>query len=544
MPFRSSNSTSQTPNAVLGAGGPIFGLRVEDLLLELTIARPRDDGRYDLTFDRVTASEENGFLTSGDQSTLIAALEELSERQSFQRGVVAVSLDGDYCVTRVTAGTQEEVQRDLGMLAGRVPRYLQLGPGKKVTGGIETELEPGMFYAATGVVNGELIEMLYTAFNKLDLEIAWVEPSLNSLARLVGRDPRYAQSPVLIADGTGRRWDVGIANAGRLLLDYRSSNSDTIDGLFIALDGHLERLRRFCQRHRKLTSGNIEHMLVCGNDEKIDDAVAILGRLDGIKTEPVTAPDLSDIFVTTESIRSDQITAVAAILPLAMGTPREEVPDLLEQIRRAPQESMTRRIVSVGWPLIAACLFALVTLSWRDYERRQFEVADSGRNLLESELNLTQVQFASMASRRRRMQNLERIETLTRTHDWARVYSDLTHCLPPTTKLISLSVTERNRINVNGETLEDSSLYDLIGSINQISDVKEVALKGTEPTEGDYGSRFMLEVRLEEPTVDDEPAVDDEPDVARSSTGSLNPSNPLASEHAGSFAWERSGGTS
>ena len=513
MLFRSSNSLPPTPNAVLGVGGPIFGLRVEDLVLELTIARPRDNGRFDLTFDRVETTEENGFLTSGNPSTLNAALDKLNERQSIHRGTVAVSLDGDYCVTRVTAGTQDKVQRDLGMLAGRVPRYLQLGPGKKVTGSIETELEPGMFYAATGVGNGELIEMLYTAFNKHDLEVAWVEPSLNSLARLIGRDPRYGEAPVLIADGTGRRWDVGIANGGRLLLDYRSSNSDTVDGLFLALDGHLERLRRFCERHRKLASGNIEHMLVCGNDKKIDNAVTILGRLNGIETRPVTAPDLSDLFEIAEPIRSDQVTAVAAILPLAMGTPRDEVPDLLVQIRRAPQASMTRRVVSVGWPLIAACLFALIALTWRGFERRQFEVADSDRDVMESELNLTQAQFTTMASRRRRLQNLKHIESVTHTHDWGRLCSDMTQCLPSSTKLMSLSVAERNRINVNGETIDDSSLYDLISSINQVKGVKEVALKGTQPTEGDYGSRFMLEVRLNKIPLDrpavERPAADD-----------------------------------
>lgn len=489
--FMTSRSHSGSP-----ALRPLFGLRLEDLVLQLTIARPMADGRYELSFDKMDSPPDQGFLTGGNSGPLIAALEQFCERHGFQRGTVAVSLDGDYCVTRVTSGTQDEVQRDLGMLAGRVPRYLQLGPGKKVTGGVQSEIESGMFYAATSVGNGELIEMIYDALAKFDLNVVWVEPSLNGLARLVGHDARYQSQPVLIADGTGRRWDVGVVNGGRLLLDYRASNSDTIDGIFAALDGHLERLRRFCHRHRKLASGNIEHMLVCGNDSKVDDAVATLGRLDGIETRRLGVPDLSSLFTTREPLCDDQVTAVAAVLPLVLNTPQDQVPDLLEQVRRPPRASLLHRTAAVAWPMVAAVFMVIVTTGWREVEYRRFEAADAGRSVMESELNSTQVQFAKLASSRRRLQNLARIEALTSAHDWGQLSQQLFQCLSPSTKLNSFVVSGKDDVSINGETIDDASLYDLIGSIRQIAGVREVALKGTTPAEGSYGSQFVLEVKL------------------------------------------------
>ncbi|MGI9473204.1 MAG: hypothetical protein ACR2NZ_16805 [Rubripirellula sp.] len=73
-----------------------------------------------------------------------------------RRQPVAVSLDGDFCVTRVTKGTSDEVDVELSMQSDRVPRYLQLGLGEKVTGSVRKKIAPTVEYAVTGVVNRSL----------------------------------------------------------------------------------------------------------------------------------------------------------------------------------------------------------------------------------------------------------------------------------------------------------------------------------------------------------------------------------------------------
>jgi hypothetical protein len=50
-----------------------------------------------------------------------------------------------------------------------------------------------------------------------------------------------------------------------------------------ALDGHILRLQRFCHRHRKIVSGELSQLLVCGNGEKLERAVETLGDRLGIE---------------------------------------------------------------------------------------------------------------------------------------------------------------------------------------------------------------------------------------------------------------------
>jgi hypothetical protein len=508
MIFRRSTTAAASPS--------VFGLRIEDMSLHLVIASVLPDGRHKLTFEKAECPSELGYLSEAGMASLDETLQLWCESYQINRGRIAISLDGDFCVTRIIAGSSDEVQRELGMLAHRVPRYLQLGAGKKVTGGMQTELEPGVFYAATGVVNRLVIELLYGAMCRFDLDIAWVEPSLNSLARLIGLDPRYQNQPVLIADGTGKRWDVGIANGGRLLLDYRPPNSDSIDGLFGALDGHLERLRRFCQRHRKLASGNIENLLVCGKEGFVDEAIATLAKLDGIRTVELTAPDLSGLAQFDAAIHDDKVFAIAAVLPLLMKVPADQVPDLLHQVRRAPKVTKLERLMSIGVPVIAASLMLVIALTWRGIESRRYHAAASNRETLQSELSVTRVQFAKLASQRRQVLNVDRIAAWTQTRPWDQVSAQLTQCLPPTTKLNSWAAAEGKRVMIQGETTDDASLYDLINALRGVPDVTEVALKGTTPIEGSFGSRFVLEVgmkslHIEKPFVVEEEVESDDP---------------------------------
>ncbi len=117
----------------LDANEKCFGLRIESQLLQVAIATPLPDGRYRLQIDDLECSAPGGWLTTEGVPLLVKALETLVDRHEIRRHKLAVSLDGDFCVTRVTMGSSEEVDAELSMQADRVPRYLQLGPGEKVT---------------------------------------------------------------------------------------------------------------------------------------------------------------------------------------------------------------------------------------------------------------------------------------------------------------------------------------------------------------------------------------------------------------------------
>ncbi len=235
-----------------------FGLRVESHLLQVAIATPIGGGRYQLVIDDISCPSESGWLTISGVGMLEEALATLVERHDMKRQQVAVSLDGVICVTRVALGTGEQVDHELATLADRVPRYLQLGPGEKVTGNCRRKIAQNVEYAVTGVVNRSLIQLIYDALRSAEVDVPWVEPSLVGVARLVGQARVGDGHPVMIADGTGQQWDVGITFDGRLLLDYRPAAATNVEALGEALEGHLSRLRRFCNRHRGITSGELK----------------------------------------------------------------------------------------------------------------------------------------------------------------------------------------------------------------------------------------------------------------------------------------------
>ena len=192
-------------------------------------------------------------------------------------------------------GTTEEVDAELTMLADRVPRYLQLGPGEKVTGSSRTKIAPTVDYAVTGVVNRSLIQLIYNALREADIAVTWVEPSLVSIARLIGQAQIGGDQPIMIADGTGKQWDVGIACSGRLLLDYRPASATNEEAFRDALDGHISRLKRFCHRHRGVATGELSRLMVCGTGEKPNRAVEIVGDSLGVKPEILRVPNLTNL---------------------------------------------------------------------------------------------------------------------------------------------------------------------------------------------------------------------------------------------------------
>ena len=309
-------------NANTDANAKCFGLRIESHLLQVAIATPLPDGRYRLEIDDIECTSSGGWLNAAGIPLLEEALATMADRHEMCRQQVAVSLDGDFCVTRVTMGTTEEVDRELEMLADRVPRYLQLGPGEKVTGGSRSKIAPNVDYSVTGVVNRSLIQLIYNALRSTDIDVTWVEPSLVSVARLVGQAKIAGDQPLMIADGTGKQWDIGIACSGRLLLDYRPASATNEEAFRDALDGHISRLKRFCHRHRGIATGELNRLLICGSIEKSNRAVEVLGDSLGIQPEVLQVPDLADLYeIDDQDRQSPSVPAVATVLGLLINVP-------------------------------------------------------------------------------------------------------------------------------------------------------------------------------------------------------------------------------
>ena len=148
---------------------------------------------------------------------------------------------------------------------------------------------------------------------------------------------------------------MGISCAGRLLLDYRPAAATTEEALRDALDGHISRLRRFCHRHRKIASGELSQLLLCGSGQKLDRAIETLGDRLGIEANVLQVSDLNlphEIDAADRDARC--VPAIATVLPLLTDVEASDVPDLLTEVRRAPDMPLHRYLLRCGWPAAAA----------------------------------------------------------------------------------------------------------------------------------------------------------------------------------------------
>ncbi|MGB7327429.1 MAG: hypothetical protein WBD31_21315 [Rubripirellula sp.] len=508
-PIRKKANRTTHPGDVVASR--CFGLRIESHSLQVAIATPIDDDRYEITIDSLACPEPDGWLNWNGRAALVEAFETLVDRHGMQRHPIAVSLDGDFCVTRVTIGTANEVDHELGMLANRIPRYLQLGPGEKVTGVARRKIDATTDYAVTGVVNRSLIQLIYDSLRNADIEVMWVEPSLVGIARLVGEPALWGDQPIMIADGTGKQWDVGIASSGRLLLDYRPASANSEQGLRDALDGHITRLKRFCHRHLRGVSGELKEMLICGDGKRPQLAVDAIGNDFDVEPKILQVPQLPNIFqISDDDRRSSCVPAVATVFPLLMRVQASDVPDLLVQVRRAPDLSWPQQAAKMLWPVAVASICLIASYGLVSKERRRHAGSKQGRLELQSQIVASNVKFSQLARKREHLNYFKMIKQQTTEPDWSQMLSNVTQSLPEMAKLNEFRIESGGQVLMDGTVAEENIVYEVVNTLRRLPSVTQVALKGTTLEQDSKSTRFAIRLTTEQFESSPHAGVDDE----------------------------------
>jgi hypothetical protein len=476
-----------------------FGLRIEGSGVQLAIAIPLPDGRFRLQLDSISTDSPGGWLSPGKSSLLTAALGTLVSRHGIHQERVAVSLDGDFCVTRIAMGLADKVDKELSMLAVRVPRYLQLGPGEKVTGSARRNIAPAVDYAVTGVVNRSLIQVIYESLRENDLNVAWVEPSLVSVARLLGQARLGGDKPVLIADGTGKQWDVGIACSGRLLLDYRPASATTIESFRDAIEGHISRLNRFCHRYMGIATGELSQLFVYGEEAKTEGAQRVFLGTGDIQVNVLRVPKVNALYEIDDSnCDSNSVPPVATVLPLLIGVHNEDVPDLLDEVRRAPDLPLLSRLLRTGWPAIAAAVLLTISYSLVSGQRYRLAGTDQGRTALETQIEANEVRFQRLSQQRSLLSHLTHIAQQSEQPNWHQLFQQVTQSLPATAKLNSFQVDSDGYVLLNGLITDETQVFELVNDFRRLPGISQVALRGTAPEESGNGTRFTIRLMTAE----------------------------------------------
>lgn len=470
------------------------GLHIGGQSIRLAMIRTDAQGNRSLTLDVEDFSIGASYLESmGD------ALRELTVRNGLDRYPVAVILDGDYCVTRVSTGTPKEVDQDQKRLATRVPRYLSLGPGEKITGGYRESISNTYDYAVTGVANQRVIESLQVCLRNCGLWATSIEPSMVAVARNM-QASMQSNCPVLLADGSGTQWDVGIVQDGRLLLDYRPSAARESDRFGQTLCGHMSRLHRFCQRHRHLGDNRLSEVFIHGPSEKAEATARVIESLSEIQARILTADLLIDNCELPEDAKSScWVGAVAAALTSECSESLVLSADLLESIRTVRQKPLAYHVLWTVIPMVsaAALLFTLFGLVWQTRGKEQDIIAETVR--LQDELGELQLVIEENRTNKDKLKVFRSLETKIHRREYANLLVDrIPKCLPNATKLKRIQLSVDGTIRISGTALNESIIFDVTAGLRKLPGVSDVQLEGTSPS-GDMGETeidFSLIIRM------------------------------------------------
>ncbi|MEM6779288.1 MAG: hypothetical protein AAF670_16665 [Planctomycetota bacterium] len=515
IPIRGSSRSASTRSPTMQAG-----IRLENDRLILALATPCSSSneqsplRYDIRLETIFCEDSRGWLGVDRMDSLRETLVKLRQQHSLGQRPIALSLSGDHCVTRINSGTTEQVDSALEAVAERVPRYLQLGPGGKLVGQAREVIAPGMEHALTAVGNSALLNSLLQCLEQAGLRVAWMEPSLVSLARLVGLSGADQEEPVVIADSFGESWEVGISYRGRLMLDYRPAAAHDSNAFAEAIEQHLSRLQRFCGRHRGMDADTLRQVFVGGDEEKVTAVKSYLTSRLG-KDSMTARALLMDgaslgrhgiMLANVNSTESDGFAGIAAILPMMKAMDTSIVPDLFERVRGNGPVSRWQRHWRCWWPLLAASL--LIGLGYvlvKSTGRETGEVL-AKREFIETQMRMSDARMSRLQAQRQFVSHLQSIEQQTFAPRMDEVTKRIASCLPISTYIRRIHMDGEGRVHLDAYSSLESDVYEVLGHLRGIPQVTQISLLGTMPDVEQGGSQFDIRLGWAEPSyTDDQP---------------------------------------
>jgi hypothetical protein len=258
-------------------------------------------------------------------------------------------------------------------------------------------------------------------------------------------------------------------------------------------------------------TGELNRLLICGTGEKPSRAVAVLGDSLGVTPEILRVPNLTHLYQINQDDReSHNVPAVASVLPLLIGVSDSDVPDMLAEVRRAPDLPWATRMIQLVWPVAAAMLILCISYGLVSSQRRLRAGAVDDRAEIQTQIDATNVKFAELSRSRELLGYLKQLERQTLEPDWDLMLGRITQCLPNSSRLNEYRVEPDGHIQLDGAVLDESIVYELVNSLRELPGVTQAALKGTTPEDSIHGTRFVIRLMTSRLPVETASGVRDE----------------------------------
>ncbi len=479
----------------------VIAIEVRSSSLAMVRMEPaRDDGTRGIRTNLVPWRSESRSLHS-DQGVreLNAGMKALVAQEKLAGSKVALTLTGDYCVTRTVTGDTEHVRRELAMIEERSEMYLSLGTGPKSVATSIHNLDARHQHAVLTIANSNTLDTVLKAASDAGLDVGLVEPSLVALCRLLACTRRDTDEPVLIIGISENGVEVGISHRGQLLLHYRPAGHSAPDEVADAVIRHLPRLRRYCDRYYGYAQGHLSQVFICGTREPVYSAVAKFNAHGELSVEILT-PDSIDPrwqFVAQEA-NPVLSAALGTCLQSASTDESPPGPDLAEQVTKEESRPILLEVCRSLWPVAAAALvgFAIFLANWHE----QTQCSRVARNLEEIDslaVELWQLR-CEMAEADAKIDLLEALGDADDGMTWNTMLWTLARCMPRDLWLDRVTVDKNHQVTLAGNSYREATIYDFVSNLEPAPGWSQAAIEGTWPAATKAGrmTKFDLQCKF------------------------------------------------
>lgn len=441
--------------------------------------------------------EATSLSTPEGQRELAAALAQVVSEEKLSGAPCRFALGGDFCVTRVVAGTNEQVDKELRNLEQRSSHYLSLGNGEKSFSRSTRAIDAKRSQGWMTVTNEKTLEAITTAAKEAGLKSTKIEHSLIALSRAVGWAGRDEESPVIIIHLNNRGVDMGVSYQGRLLLDYRPGGLAAKERLAETVMQHLDRIQRYCSQHFQFATARITRVIMCGDAadlQKTQEQFTSLGRL--------TAEAIDPRDVCKEWHCENVTSTDAWLLPLLgslagsqKGTEPIDSPDLMEPVRRRHRDPLSPLLIKYGWPVAAAALLTVGIYGASLYQQQIAGGLEAAASQSKNHQDLIFAKQIELAATEAKIRYLTRISGQLSRPVWHDFVAEVGSCLPKGVWLDSLQVDREGRVSFTGPSFSENGVYEFVEHLKQASLVKNVALEGTRTIQLTTGPATQFDVK-------------------------------------------------
>ena len=490
------------PRSAKNLASSVIAIEVRRSSLTMARMEPlRDDGTRGVHTHRVPWRYESRSLHSDEGvRELSAAMKTLVAEEKLAGARVAVTLTGDYCVTRTVTGDMEGVRRELAMIEERSEMYLSLGTGPKSVAASIHDLDARHQHAVLAIANSNTLDTVLKVAANSGLAVSLVEPSLVALCRLLGSTGRDTDEPVLIIGVSESGAEVGISHGGQLLLDFQSGGRSTPDEVADVVVRHLGRLRRFCDRYYGYAQGRLSKVFICGATEPVDSAVAKFAEHGELSVEVLTPTSVDPRWQFVEADTNPVLcAALGTCLQSCSATKSPPGPNLAERVVGDQSRPILLEVCRSLWPVAAAAVvaFGIFLANWHE----QAECSRVARELQRIDSKAVELWRlrCEMAEADTKIELLEALAESNGRASWQTVLSTLAKCMPQDLWLDTVTIDQSGQVALAGSSFREGTIYDFVANLEPAPGWSRPAVEGIWPASNNLGptTRFDIQCKFD-----------------------------------------------